>query len=62
MRFEIYDTRTDKVIGVNTFLTAEYAQAVIDRVFDHQKRGDRTDLEGVEFWSVRSLSDPSDKV
>jgi hypothetical protein len=62
MRFEIYDTRTDKVIGVNTYLTAEYAQTVIDRVFDHQSRGDRMDLEGVRFWSVRPMSDPYDKV
>ena len=62
MRFEIYDTRTGKAIGVNTFATAEYAQTVIYRACDHQDRGHRKDLEGVEFWAVRPLSDLDDMV
>jgi hypothetical protein len=61
MRFEIYDTRTGKAIAAS-FMTAEYAQTVIRRAAAHQARGNRMDLEGIEFWSVRPMSDPSAKV
>lgn len=61
MRFEIYDTRTGKAIAAS-FMTAEYAHIVINRARAHQARGNRMDLEGIDFWSVRLMSDPSDKV
>lgn len=54
--FEIFDYRTGRRVGFNTYDTESFARIVLHTARENVRRGIRTDIaESVDYWDIREV-------